>query len=320
MFGGLATLPLYLQITKGMSPTAAGLALLPLTGGIMLTSVVAGQTVARTGRYRILPIAGTGLLALGALALAQLTASSSMLDVSWRSAVFGFGLGFCFQPLVLAVRSAVPPKDMGVATSSSLLFRQMGGTLGTAVFLSVLFSTVGDRIGTAFRAAQRTPAFQAALADESVVNDPANAPVIGMIRGSGRLPSLDDSSFIARLDPRLAAPFLEGFAASAGLVLLIAAAVLVIGFGLSFLLPELPLRQVSGIQSRMDADAAADAAAAAAPTAAMAAHAVAGAEGVAPDAARPLPEGAAPDAARALAKADAPDGLLTAVPRQRDPE
>jgi EmrB/QacA subfamily drug resistance transporter len=299
MFGGLATLPLYLQITKGMSPTAAGLALLPLTGGIMVASVVAGQTVARTGRYRVFPIVGTGLLALGALALSQLTASSSMLDVSWRSAVFGFGLGFCFQPLVLAVQNAVPPKDMGVATSSSLFFRQMGGTLGTAVFLSVLFSTVGDRIGAAFATAQRTPAFQAALADESAVSDPANAPVIGMIQGSGRLPSLDDSSFISHLDPRLARPFLEGFAASAGLVLLLAAAVLVVGFGLSFLLPELPLRQVSGIQSRMDA------AAAEAATAAVAARAVAAGE-----------QGVGPDAARALAEAD---GLLDGVPQQRPP-
>src|SRR5665647_1023318 len=153
MFGGLTTLPLYLQITKGMGPTAAGLALLPLTLGIMVTSIVSGQTIGRTGRYRVFPILGTGLLALGALALSQLTASSSLLDVGWRSAIFGMGLGFCFQPLVLAVQNAVPPRDMGVATSSSLFFRQMGGTLGTAVFLSILFSTVGDKIGAALRAA-----------------------------------------------------------------------------------------------------------------------------------------------------------------------
>src|SRR5665648_419961 len=108
MFGGLATLPLYLQITKGMGPTAAGLALLPLTLGIMVTSIVSGQTIGRTGRYRVFPILGTGLLALGALALSQLTASSSLLDVGWRSAIFGMGLGFCFQPLVLAVQNAVP--------------------------------------------------------------------------------------------------------------------------------------------------------------------------------------------------------------------
>lgn len=252
MFGGLATLPLYLQIAKGMTPTTAGLALLPLTLGIMVSSIVSGQTIARTGRYRMFPIMGTGFLVLGALAMSQLVASSSMLSVSWRSALFGFGLGFCFQPLVLAVQNAVPAKDMGTATSSSLFFRQMGGTLGTAVFLSILFSTVGSNIAAAFAAAVKTPAFQAAINDPAVIADPANAPVLGMLTGTGSLPSLDDSSFINNLDPRLAAPFLDGFADSTSYVLMIAAAILVIGFVLAWVLPELPLRQVSGIQSRID--------------------------------------------------------------------
>ena len=254
MFGGFAVLPLYLQIVKGLTPTTAGLALLPLTLGIMIGSVVSGQTTSRTGRYRIFPIVGTALLALGALLLSQLATSSSMWEVSWRSTVFGLGLGFCFQPLVLAVQNAVPPRDMGVATSSSLFFRQMGGTLGTAAFLSILFTTVGDRIGTAFTAAARTPEFQAALEDPRVLEDPANAPVLGMLDGTGQVPSLDDSSFINGLDPRLAAPFLDGFTQSTSLVLLVAAGILVIAFALSFALPELPLRQVSGIQSRIDAE------------------------------------------------------------------
>ncbi|KGM15049.1 major facilitator transporter, partial [Actinotalea fermentans ATCC 43279 = JCM 9966 = DSM 3133] len=261
MFGALAGLPLFLQISKGMSPTAAGLALLPLTLGIMVTSVVSGQTIGRTGHYRTFPILGTAFLVVGAFLLSRVHADMTLLDVGWRSAVFGAGLGFCFQPLVLAVQNAVPPRDMGVATSSSLFFRQMGGTLGTAVFLSILFSTVGDKIGAAFQAASGTPAFQAALADESVTSDPANAPVIAMLQGGGdagggAVPSLNDSSFINHLDPRLAAPFLEGFAQSIGLVMLVAACVLVVAFALSFTLPQLALRQVSGIQSRLDEDAA----------------------------------------------------------------
>ena len=77
--------------------------------------------------------------------------------------VFGIGLGFNMQPLTLAVQNAVPPKDMGVATSSATFFRQMGGTLGTAVFLSVLFSTVGGKILAAFEKSSTDPAFQAAL-------------------------------------------------------------------------------------------------------------------------------------------------------------
>ncbi len=265
MFGGLATLPLYLQIAKGMTPTTAGLALLPLTLGIMVGSVVAGQLIAKTGRYKVFPVTGTFLLVVGAAFLSRLLADSSLVQVSWRSAIFGLGLGFCFQPLVLAVQNAVPPQDMGVATSSSLFFRQMGGTLGTAIFLSILFSTVGEKIGSAFGAAARTPAFQAVLADPAVQADPNNAPVLDLLLkqdASGL--SLNDTSFIAKLDPRLAAPLLEGFTSSISLVLLVAAIVLVLGWALSFLLPELPLRQTSGIQTQIDDDAAALSATAAA--------------------------------------------------------
>src|SRR5665648_1022824 len=95
-------------------------------------------------------------------------------------------------------------------------------------------------------AAAQTPAFQAALTDPTVVGNPANAPVLKMLNGTGQPPSIDDSSFITHLDPRLAAPFLEGFAQSIGLVLLVAAVVLAIGFAVSFTLPDLELRQVSG--------------------------------------------------------------------------
>ena len=173
------------------------------------------------------------------------------------SVLFGLGLGFTMQPLVLAVQNAVQVRDMGVATSSSLFFRQMGGTLGTAVFLSVLFSTVGGNIAAAFRTAAQTPEFQAAVADPAVAADPANAPVLGMLQGGGgNVPSLDDSSFINNLDPRLAQPFLDGFAQSVDTVLLLAACIMVFGVILTVMLPELPLRNVSGIQGRFDDDAA----------------------------------------------------------------
>jgi len=296
MFGGLATLPLYLQIVKGQSPTQAGLTLIPFTVGIMSGSVIAGQTTSRTGRYKVFPVAGTTLMAVGALLFAQLGTDSSFASIFGISILFGLGLGFTMQPLVLAVQNAVPVRDMGVATSSSLFFRQMGGTLGTAVFLSILFSTVGDNIQRAFQRLAQTPDFQAAVADPAVQADPANAPVLDMLHGTGgSVPSLDDSSFINNLDPRLARPFLDGFSDSVDLVLLIAACVMAVGVVLTFLLPELPLRNVSGIQGRMQEGAAEDAAAAATrvPAAATAVggvaavnadqDAVARAEQVAPD-------------------------------------
>lgn len=252
MFGGLATLPLYLQIVKGQSPTEAGLTLIPFTVGIMSGSVIAGQTTSRTGRYKIFPVLGTIFMVIGAVVFAQVSADTHLPFIFTASVVFGLGLGFTMQPLVLAVQNAVPVRDMGVATSSSLFFRQMGGTLGTAVFLSVLFSTVTDNIARAFARISATPEFKAAISDPAVQADPDNAPVLNMLKGIK--PSLDDSQFINKLDDRLARPFLEGFAQSTDTVMILTAIALVIGVVLAFLLPELPLRNVSGIQGRMDDD------------------------------------------------------------------
>ncbi len=264
MFGGLAGLPLYLQIVRGASPTEAGLMLLPLTAGIMFGSIVAGQVISRTGRYKIFPIIGSVLLVIGVLLLSRVGVDTPGWQTMLMMAVFGLGLGGNMQPLVLAVQNAVPPQDMGVATSSATFFRQMGGTLGTAVFLSVLFSTVGDKIASAFRVAAPTPAFRAALRDPAVLADPNNASVLRSLKTGAALPAgaLDDTSFLSRLDPRLARPFLAGFANSIDLVFLCAAGVLAVAMVVVLFLPEEPLRQVSGIQARQqDADETAAAAA-----------------------------------------------------------
>lgn len=254
MFGGLACLPLYMQIVKGKSPTEAGLLLLPLTLGIMVGSIVSGQMISRTGRYRIFPIIGAFLLVTGVLLMSTFKTDTSLLMIDLFSAVFGLGLGFNMQPLVLAVQNAVPPQDMGVATSSATFFRQMGGTLGTAVFLSVLFSTVGDRIRTAFGTAAQTPAFQQALSDPKVLADPNNAPVLSALKSGASTTTsgaLSDSSFINRLDPRLARPFLDGFTSSISTVFLLAAGVLAVALVVVFFLPEEKLRNQSGLQARM---------------------------------------------------------------------
>ena len=270
MFGGLAALPLYLQIVKGATPTEAGLMLLPLTAGIMTGSVISGQAISRTGRYKIFPIIGCALLAVGLGLMTTIGVDTPVWQTMIMMTVFGLGLGGNMQPLVLAVQNAVPPQDMGVATSSTTFFRQMGGTLGTAVFLSVLFSTVGDRIASAFRTAATTPEFQAALTDPQVLADPTNARIAGALTGGGGLPqgALDNTSFLADLDERLARPILTGFAGSIDTVFLIGALVVAVAFVVVFFLPEEPLRTLSGIEARQqEQDAAAGAAAAAAVTA-----------------------------------------------------
>ncbi|MFF8995067.1 MFS transporter [Streptomyces sp. NPDC014983] len=255
MFGGMMMVPLYLQIVKGVSPTKSGLLMLPLMVGMIAGTMVVGRIISKTGRYKIFPIVGTILLIAAMLLFHyRVQWDSPLPETMAYMALFGLGLSGCMQILTLAVQNSVEPKDMGVATASATFFRQMGGTAGTAIFLSVLFSTVGDKISSAFRAAARTSAFQAALHDPAVQADPANAPVLKMLKnpaasggGSG---VLDDSSFIQRLDPRLAQPFKEGFTDAMHVVFLCAAAIMVLGFLVAVWTKEVPLRKVSGLEAR----------------------------------------------------------------------
>jgi hypothetical protein len=152
--------------------------------------------------------------------------------------VFGVGLGFTMQPVVLAAQNAVSPSEMGVATSSVTFFRQMGGTLGAAVFLSVLFSTVGANIDSATREAAGSADYQQALRA-----NPGDARLLSTA-------SLDDTSFINGIEPALAHPFKVGFSESMDLIFLIAAGVLLVGFVVVSFLPEVPLREASGVQAR----------------------------------------------------------------------
>jgi EmrB/QacA subfamily drug resistance transporter len=130
MFGGLVSIPLYLQIVKGATPTEAGLMLLPLTLGIMTASIVSGQLISRTGRYRHWPIIGAGLLTAALFVFHYVHADTPLWQTMLVMVFFGAGLGFNFQPLTLAVQNAVSPRLIGVATSSATFSRQIGGTLG----------------------------------------------------------------------------------------------------------------------------------------------------------------------------------------------
>src|SRR4051794_4400436 len=253
MFGALALLPLYLQIVKGSTPTQAGLQTLPLVLGIMSMSILSGQFISRTGRYKVWPVVGLSLMIVGIALLSRIGVDTPY----WRTAlimvVIGWGLGGNMQPLTLAVQNAMPPRDMGVATASATFFRQMGGTLGTAVFLSILFSALPNRIVESFRAASTDPAFTAALRDPAVLANPANQPVLAAVSG-GAAPNLDDSSFLATVDPVLARPILEGFASSMSTVFLAAAAVLVVGLFAVLRMKEVPLRTQSGVEAQRGAE------------------------------------------------------------------
>ncbi|MDQ1631965.1 MAG: hypothetical protein QOC80_1937, partial [Frankiaceae bacterium] len=220
----------------------------PLVLGIMSGAVVSGQFIARTGRYKRFPVMGTALLVVAALLFSLVGAETPLWRTMLVMLLFGVGLGFNMQPIILAVQNAVSPREMGVATSSVTFFRQMGGTIGTAVFLSVLFSTLTGNIGSSVTDSARTPAFQQAL-----VEHPEQAAVL---RAGGAGGALQDTSFISSLDDRLALPFRTGFSDSMDLIFLLAAGVLSIGLVTTSLLPELPLRTESGLQARAAEDSA----------------------------------------------------------------
>lgn len=258
MFGGMAGLPLYLQIAKGMEPTAAGLAMLPMTLGILVMASTSAPVIHRTGRYKPFPVVGASLLVIAGVVLSRLEADGSMWFFSAGAFVFGLGLGGIMQPVMLAVQNAVEPRDMGAGSASVMFFRQIGGSLGTAVFLSILFSSVTADIAERFSAAVATPEFHQVLADPATVENPVNAQVIevitsGSLEGADGL-SLDDTSFLTQLDPVLAAPFRAGFADAIADVLLITAGVSVLGLLLVIFLPQLPLREKSGLETMRDGD------------------------------------------------------------------
>ena len=238
MFGGLAMLPLYLQIVGGSSPTKAGLELLPLTMGIMAGSVISGRTISKIGRYKIFPVMGTILLTVTLLLMTTFTADSPYLWIAILSFMFGLGLGGVLQPTVLAVQNAVEMRDLGVATSSVTLFRQLGATVGTAAFISILFGKVGKETVNSFARAVVQPEYQKAL------QDPANADTVALLQAAQTSPNgFDDTSWLATANRVLIHPILEGFANSMSLVFLIGAIVVAFSIIFAFMLPNNKLKE-----------------------------------------------------------------------------
>jgi len=243
MLGGMLLIPLYLQVVRGSSPTRAGLELIPLVAGIMTGSVFSGQFVARTGRYRVLPVAGTALLAASLLLWSFVGADTPVGLAMAVMVVLGFGLGCTMQPTVLAVQNAASPHEIGVSTSAVTFFRSMGGTVGAAMFLSILFALLPERVRAAYTEAATTPAFQAAVREQ-----PEQAQMLAQAAGGGA--GLDDTSFLTGLAAPLAHPFKIGFTESMDVAFLVATAIVLVGLVVVWFLPELPLRRGSAAQER----------------------------------------------------------------------
>ncbi|GAA2581533.1 MFS transporter [Streptomyces roseoviolaceus] len=217
MFGAMTYLPTFLQVVQGVSPTMSGVHMLPMVAGLLLASTASGQIVSRTGRWKVFPIAGTGVTTLGLLLLHQLDEDSSTLELSGFFLVFGLGLGLVMQVLVLIVQNAVPYEDLGVATSGATFFRSIGASFGVAVFGTIFASRLGDQLTDAFRGAQLPPGVS-----------------VGALEA--------DPRGIAALPPGLRPPALHAYAVSITDVFLYAAPVALVGFVLAWFLKEDRLR------------------------------------------------------------------------------
>ncbi|MEU9365706.1 MFS transporter [Streptomyces avermitilis] len=217
MFGAMTYLPTFLQVVQGVTPTMSGVHMLPMVAGMLLSSTASGQIVSRTGRWKVFPVTGTGITAIGLLLLHQLDEHSSTGRMSVYFFVFGLGLGLVMQVLVLIVQNAVSYEDLGVATSGATFFRSIGASFGVAIFGSVFASRLGDKL-TAALSGRPLPA---GITPDTLKSDP---------RGITNLPS--------SLRPSV----LQAFAASITDVFLYAAPVALLGFVLAWFLHEDRLR------------------------------------------------------------------------------
>lgn len=152
LFGAASYLPTFLQMVDGASATESGLLMLPMMGGIVGASVVCGQLITRTGHYKIYPVLGSALSVLGMWLLSRLQVDTPRAQYSVWMAVLGAGIGMVMPVLVLAVQNSVRPADLGTATSANNYFRQIGGSVGAAIFGTLFAHRLSDAL------AERLPA------------------------------------------------------------------------------------------------------------------------------------------------------------------
>ena len=221
MFGAIAYLPLYFQVVRGTSATMSGLRLLPLMAGMMVTSVASGQIISRVGRYRVFPIVGTAVMAVGAYLLSRLSPTTSPWEAAVYMTVLGIGLGLVLQVIVLAVQNAAPHEDLGAATAGVNLFRSLGSAFGVSIFGSIL----NNRLS--YHLAQSIP-----------------ADVVAQI---GKRTLTASPEQLKALPPAIHDAVVHSFSLSLQTVFLSAVPLMVVAFLVSWLLREIPLREYAHV-------------------------------------------------------------------------
>ena len=215
LFGSVTFIPLYLQIVKGYSATVSGLLMTPMMAGVLITSTASGFLISRYGRYRVFPIAGTATASVGLFLLSRLEVETPTEVAAGYMLLVGLGLGLVMQVLVLAAQNAVDYRLLGVATSGSTLFRQVGGSIGVSVFGAIFTNQLGREL------AHRLPA-------------------------GAHAPASASPAAILHLPPAFHTIYLAAVSAALHPVFLTAAGVMVVAFTLSWRLRDVPLRETAG--------------------------------------------------------------------------
>jgi len=220
MFGSISYLPLFLQVVHGVSPTLSGVYLLPMVGGLLVTSIVSGQLITRTGHYRVFPIIGTAVLLVALFMLSRLDEHTSTGLLSLDFFVLGFALGLILQVLVIAVQNSAEFQDLGAATSGVTFFRSIGGSFGVSVFGAIFSNRLASELAAALRGVSLPRGFSIATAQ-------ANPAVLK------RLPAVIRDGVLHAYSLALHPVFLWAIPVAA------------IAFALSWFLREVPLRATS---------------------------------------------------------------------------
>ncbi|SDJ54384.1 MFS transporter [Streptomyces indicus] len=212
LFGAASYLPTFLQMVDGATATESGLLMLPMMGGIVFASIISGQLISKTGHYKVYPIVGGLVSAVGMWLLSLLETDTSRLAYSIWMAVLGVGIGLIMPVLILAVQNAVPPADLGTATSANNYFRQIGGSVGAAVFGTLFASRLTDAL------ADRLPAGADLPDAESITPQLVHA-----------------------MEPALKDGYIQAYADAMPRIFLYLVPVLLLGFVLALFLKEKPL-------------------------------------------------------------------------------
>ncbi|MGW7537849.1 MDR family MFS transporter [Amycolatopsis sp. NPDC054798] len=238
MFGTITILPLYLQLVHGMSPTSAGLMIIPFMGGAVVSQGSAGVIIKATGRFKPLALAGLGSMAAGLLGMSFSGPATPLWATILLVAWIGLGIGIAITVITLAAQNSAPESEMGVANASASMFRQLGASCGIAALLTVLFAVTSSRLSELLNSGDN--AFRQALQDPVVLSNPANSKLRDLAQaGGGNGINLNDMSFLHDLDPRLSRPLVDAFASGCHWMFLTASIVLWIGFLMTWFLREL---------------------------------------------------------------------------------